>query len=40
MVYSAVGAVLGSWTGAFPIALDWERPWQVSLSLLNLCHLS
>ncbi|KAF7986121.1 hypothetical protein HWV62_41565 [Athelia sp. TMB] len=28
MVYSAVGATLGSWTGAFPIALDWERPWQ------------
>jgi len=28
MVYPAVGVVLGSWTGAFPIALDWDRPWQ------------
>jgi len=28
MVYPAVGAVLGCWTGAFPIALDWDRPWQ------------
>ncbi|KAH8112802.1 PIG-F-domain-containing protein [Phellopilus nigrolimitatus] len=27
-VYPAVGAVLGSWMGAFPIALDWDRPWQ------------
>jgi phosphatidylinositol glycan class F len=29
MVYPAVGVALGSWTGAFPIALDWDRPWQV-----------
>jgi len=29
MVYPAVGAVLGSWLGAIPIALDWDRPWQV-----------
>ncbi|KZP21352.1 hypothetical protein FIBSPDRAFT_953840 [Athelia psychrophila] len=28
IVYSTVGAAIGSWTGAFPIALDWERPWQ------------
>jgi len=28
MVYPAVGVALGSWTGAFPIALDWDRPWQ------------
>jgi GPI ethanolamine phosphate transferase 2/3 subunit F len=29
MLYPVVGAALGSWTGAFPIPLDWERPWQV-----------
>ncbi|KAK7469225.1 Glycosylphosphatidylinositol (GPI) anchor assembly protein [Stygiomarasmius scandens] len=28
MVYPAVGAALGSWLGAIPIALDWDRPWQ------------
>jgi len=28
MVYPIVGVALGSWTGAFPIALDWDRPWQ------------
>ncbi|KAJ3995388.1 GPI biosynthesis protein family Pig-F-domain-containing protein [Lentinula boryana] len=28
MVYPAVGAVLGSWLGTIPIALDWDRPWQ------------
>ncbi|KAJ8248303.1 hypothetical protein GJAV_G00240570 [Gymnothorax javanicus] len=22
-------ALLGSWVGAFPIPLDWDRPWQV-----------
>jgi len=33
MVYPAVGVALGSWTGAFPIALDWDRPWQVLKSL-------
>mmetsp|Transcript_36099 Transcript_36099/g.60853 ORF Transcript_36099/g.60853 Transcript_36099/m.60853 type:complete len:219 (+) Transcript_36099:603-1259(+) len=25
----AHGAVLGAWVGAWPIPLDWERPWQV-----------
>jgi phosphatidylinositol glycan class F len=30
MVYPAVGAVLGCWAGAFPIPLDWDRPWQVN----------
>lgn len=24
----AVGAVLGAWAGALPMALDWDRPWQ------------
>ncbi|KAH9947873.1 GPI biosynthesis protein family Pig-F-domain-containing protein [Amylocystis lapponica] len=28
LVYPAVGAVLGCWSGAIPIGLDWERPWQ------------
>ncbi|KAF9531176.1 GPI biosynthesis protein family Pig-F-domain-containing protein [Crepidotus variabilis] len=28
LVYPATGAVLGTWVGAFPIALDWDRPWQ------------
>ncbi|KZT64465.1 hypothetical protein DAEQUDRAFT_678546 [Daedalea quercina L-15889] len=28
MVYPAVGAVFGCWSGAIPIGLDWERPWQ------------
>ncbi|GAV98927.1 phosphatidylinositol-glycan biosynthesis class f [Lentinula edodes] len=28
VVYPAVGAVLGSWLGVIPIALDWDRPWQ------------
>ncbi|GFP93847.1 phosphatidylinositol-glycan biosynthesis class f protein [Phtheirospermum japonicum] len=24
----AHGAVIGSWFGAWPMPLDWERPWQ------------
>ncbi|KAF5351462.1 hypothetical protein D9757_012051 [Collybiopsis confluens] len=28
IVYPVVGAVLGSWLGVVPIALDWDRPWQ------------
>ncbi|KAI0357641.1 PIG-F-domain-containing protein [Trametes cingulata] len=28
LVFPAVGAVMGSWAGAIPIGLDWERPWQ------------
>ncbi|KIM54292.1 hypothetical protein SCLCIDRAFT_17728 [Scleroderma citrinum Foug A] len=27
-VYPAVGTALGTWLGAFPIALDWGCPWQ------------
>lgn len=23
--------VVGAWVGAFPIPLDWDRPWQVKL---------
>ncbi|CCI40083.1 unnamed protein product [Albugo candida] len=25
---SCVGAVVGTYVGAFPIPLDWDRPWQ------------
>ncbi len=25
---NALGAVVGAWTGAIPIPLDWDRPWQ------------
>lgn len=25
----AHGAVVGSWVGAWPIPLDWDRPWQL-----------
>lgn len=24
--------LIGAWAGAFPIPLDWDRPWQVSSS--------
>jgi phosphatidylinositol glycan class F len=24
----AHGAALGAWVGAWPMPLDWERPWQ------------
>jgi hypothetical protein len=26
------GAVVGAWLGAWPMPLDWERPWQVKIS--------
>ena len=26
---SAMGAFVGAWFGAFPIPLDWDRPWQI-----------
>ncbi|KIK48506.1 hypothetical protein CY34DRAFT_797987 [Suillus luteus UH-Slu-Lm8-n1] len=29
LVYPAVATLLGAWLGALPIALDWDRPWQV-----------
>ncbi|KAH8101705.1 GPI biosynthesis protein family Pig-F-domain-containing protein [Cristinia sonorae] len=28
VVYPAVGAFLGCWSGAIPAGLDWEEPWQ------------
>jgi phosphatidylinositol glycan class F len=27
-LYSAYGALLGAWLGAFVIPLDWDRWWQ------------
>ena len=32
LVYPAIGAVTGSWLGAIPIGLDWERPWQACIA--------
>ncbi|KAJ7030607.1 GPI biosynthesis protein family Pig-F-domain-containing protein [Mycena alexandri] len=28
LLYPAVGALLGAWAGAVPMALDWDRAWQ------------
>ena len=25
---NGLGTVVGAWFGAFPIPLDWDRPWQ------------
>ena len=25
----AYGTIIGGWFGAWPMPLDWERPWQV-----------
>lgn len=33
VVYPALGAIIGAWLGTIPIALDWDRPWQVSFSI-------
>ena len=33
LIVSSVGAVVGAWLGAFVIPLDWERPWQVRMSI-------
>nr|GLL21416.1 phosphatidylinositol-glycan biosynthesis class F protein [Ipomoea trifida] len=27
--FPAHGAIIGAWFGAWPMPLDWERPWQV-----------
>jgi len=32
LVYQAIGTLFGSWVGIIPIALDWDRPWQVRCS--------
>ncbi|KAH9829215.1 GPI biosynthesis protein family Pig-F-domain-containing protein [Rhodofomes roseus] len=36
IVYPAIGAVFGCWSGAIPIGLDWERPWQVGWLLTSI----
>jgi phosphatidylinositol glycan class F len=28
-VYPVFGALIGAWFGVIPLALDWDRPWQV-----------
>ncbi|GLJ06872.1 hypothetical protein SUGI_0050930 [Cryptomeria japonica] len=28
LCFPAYGAVIGAWFGAWPMPLDWERPWQ------------
>lgn len=35
----AHGAVIGAWFGAWPMPLDWERPWQVGILALEQCLL-
>ena len=37
MVYPALGAVFGCWSGVIPIGLDWERPWQVGCAKIPRC---
>lgn len=29
--FGLAGTVVGAWVGAIPLALDWDRPWQVGL---------
>lgn len=33
----AYGAVIGAWFGAWPMPLDWERPWQVHALFFIAC---
>ena len=35
MVYPAIGTVVGCWLGVIPIALDWDRPWQVRIVIYD-----
>lgn len=32
LMLPALGAIVGCWSGAFPLPLDWGRPWQVRRS--------
>lgn len=32
---TTISSFVGSWLGAFPIPLDWERPWQVGFCYLK-----
>ncbi|KAL5009227.1 hypothetical protein ScPMuIL_014808 [Solemya velum] len=29
VLFTTYGSLVGAWLGAFPIPLDWDRPWQV-----------
>lgn len=29
--FSTICSIIGAWLGAFPIPLDWDRPWQVNI---------
>jgi len=31
VVFPVIATLVGSWVGAFAIALDWDRPWQVGV---------
>ncbi|XP_044485067.1 uncharacterized protein C1450.15 isoform X2 [Mangifera indica] len=35
----AHGTVIGAWFGAWPMPLDWERPWQVIFVPVYLCDV-
>lgn len=39
VVYPVLLTILGAWLGAFPIALDWDRPWQVSCSAPDVIRI-
>ena len=32
---TTISSFTGAWLGAFPIPLDWERPWQVGFKDFN-----
>nr|KAF6430052.1 phosphatidylinositol glycan anchor biosynthesis class F [Molossus molossus] len=37
---TTISSFVGTWFGAFPIPLDWERPWQISYILFSgMAHL-
>jgi hypothetical protein len=33
-----ISTLAGAWLGAFPIPLDWDRPWQVTIGYWILIH--
>lgn len=38
LVFPAIGTVVGCWLGIIPIALDWDRPWQVRVNVAADYH--
>ena len=38
LLFPAIGTVAGCWLGIIPIALDWDRPWQVRFNVATDCH--